>query len=463
MPDLLAIGRFAPGAARAALLASWPAGRPARLLAAFTEPLAAAFEDLARAGAGPAELTAALLVLQAVLAAVTHRADLGRPIARRLRPLCGADPRWADLLADDVQATYAQLQCYRPTPALPADLAGVPADLLAALQAAWRSAYEGLPSGLWHALCLAAAAPEPAAAELLVVVPPGPSDDGAEFPADLAAAAPVGAAVLDAWAEGLTLDQTVAAIDGAAPRCVAIAADRPPAAEALAAALPYLRLAAVGPGLDAAWLAARPRFALAAAGPPYADLLALLTAPDGQVLNPAAPGPFPDPRRWPLAAYRRDPTAADVILPVLGRDGARLAADLDRLLRRLPAARARLGPGLSATQAQDLLAALPRPMPSGWWLTLAEPALPAEPLALRRAELAGVLALVGPNAVPPELAAVLGQALNEVGLTLHLAVDVTDLDLPALAQRVNQVQAASPAAVRWVGRARPEAEAVLRP
>jgi hypothetical protein len=409
--DTPALGRFVPAAVRAALRGEWADGHPSEVFASLAAALADLMADLRTAGATGGTLAACLLAALAAVVSAGHRPDVARALARRLRADCDLAPAQALLFDDVVFATFAELQCYRQGLALPADLADAPADLLSVVGQTVLAALHDLPGALWHTAALGARR-ETHDGGLTVVVPPGERDAAAPFPGELVAATPPDAAVIDAWAERLSPDETVAAVRATRPRLVAIAWDREDAAEALAARLTGTRLGAVCPrSVDSAWLAARPFLATAAAGPPYPSLALLLGAGDGAVLTADAPCRFALPDSWPLAGYRRRDEAADVVLPVEGRSGARLAAELADLTAAMPNALVRLDDGLTPEQAEELLETLPRPLPADWSLTIAEPHLPADPGDLRRAGVGQALLRIGPDHVPAAFASVVAETL----------------------------------------------------
>ena len=428
---------------RDGLVAEWLRGNRRRL-SAWLVTIADRAQVSARAGSEVQRLATYHAVLAAV-AATSRRPALARTLSPALWATCSPESPLAAFCEPDAAQTYAELALYRPELVLPAALGRADLAPVRTVHQALLAALGGLPTELWRAVALAAAQPPPAASELAVVVPPGESEWS--FPAELAAATPADALVVDARAERLSLAETVEEVVAGTPNRVVVWCDEPPVAAELVAAL----------------RAQRPDTWYAAWGGPERDP-DRPDVPFDAVLRPPfdlGAGPdFPPPTAWPLACYARVATDADVVIPVAGRAGGQLATDLTRTLAACPAAEARLGPGLSAAQADELLAALALPVARGWSLAIAQPDLPPALAGLRAAQLRQVVLTVGPAAVPASHLATIGAALADLGLSCALRVDVTGCDLPALSALVTAATGASAQAVTWHGTPAPDAAAV---
>lgn len=340
-------------------------GRRQRLFGHLVGAGRAVLETTAAHGE-PVTLTAAWLVVHAVVTHNSGRADLAAPLGRRLRELVPLPDELADYHRDEVTRTFAACQLGRVAMILPSPLACADGTWLKLLADRLNSALCDLPPELWRDLALSALRPPRPHGGLLIVIPSA----GGE-PWDLMAATPPGAGVIDARAERLTEAELLAEVHRSAPEQVAIdlRGGGDGLADAIAALVPSARLIALGRETVAA------PFAAALAGPPF-GALAGLAERSGAV----PPLPYPalgDLRAWPLACYD-----GEVIVPVRRRGGAQLACDLQAAHAAAPPARLRLAGGVSDEQLAELAAAMPLPTPVQW--STVEP-LSGDLSALRRA------------------------------------------------------------------------------
>jgi len=377
-------------------------GRRQRLFGLLVAALREATEQVAMT-APPACQVSALLGLVAVAVRATGQPALAKALAAPLARTLNPPEELARYLRPEVAWTVVETHRYRADVTLPPGLpAGDDPAIEPLLQAAF-TALGGLPTDLLEAVLLCRYARPRATADLLVLVPPTmalsraaardtPRPPAGPWPTELAASTPAGAAVVDARAERMWLDEAVAEVTARRPRVVALQQPEAPAAafdallDLLGAALPETAFWLLA---EAATQPADRRFEQVLAGPPFDGLRRLTTGEPG------------DPSAWPLACYRQCATDADVVLPVVGRSGAALASQLETAAEACPAARLRLAPGLTAAQAAELTLAIRRPAPPAWSLPLAGAALPAEPATLRRAGLDTVVVQVGAAASPP--------------------------------------------------------------
>ncbi len=439
---------------RARLVAEYTDGRRQRLFG----HLASCFEHcLVRAVAGGdvATRVGAYLMLQAVVVfSGRRRTDLARPLAAVLTRQLDLPGRLAGFLDPDVADVYAHTQTYRAEAWLPPDLGRCDTESLRQLVRTANELLGGLPDELWDAIALSAAGygARPDRGGALLVIPPatetpstagGARPAGWTFPAELALAVPEAFGVLDARAERLWFDEALAAVLGAAPETVFLSdpGDQPELFVTLAAELrrylPSTRLVGLTTGPPSG---AGPLLDELLGGPPYPPL-------DADPA-PRARRPFPLPYRWPLACYRRRATDADVLIPVTGRDGVVLAADLARCRQLGAACRVRLEDGLTELQAEGIAAAFRAPDPPAWSLRLASPAVPWDAARLRAAGLRSVCLDVAVGAVPFDLAAPVAEALAALGLEVQVQIDTTGL---APAEVAAEVRRLAPAAASFTG------------
>ncbi|MCC7495643.1 MAG: hypothetical protein IT204_25050 [Fimbriimonadaceae bacterium] len=411
---------------------------------------------------------AAWLLLHAALVHAARRVDVNEPLIAELTRLLRPTGPLAEYVDPDVTRAYVQTSSYRSHAWLPAPLAQTDSGRLSALVTAVSDHLGGLPPQFWDAVVLSSCRPARATrGGLCLVVPPldersGSAVSGLLRPLprrvepELLAATPAGATVVDAAAERLWFDEALAAVVAAAPARVALwldpALDRRPAVALVASLrqlLPALRLSAVVPAAEVA-LADYVGFDAVVLGPPFN----LGVPADQPLIAPGEVGRYPDVGAWPLACYRREPSDADLWLPVAGRDGEALAADLAATLQRFPVARVRLAAGLSHRQAAALALALPRPVQRHWSLELHSPALPGDPVALHAAGLRQVCLRVGPGAVPLAALEPCAAALQQLGLEL-----LVEAESPAdPAELLAALAAAGPAAVSFCGPQRDAAQ-----
>lgn len=357
---------------------------------------------------GARERILAWLGLQAGVATACGGVLLVEPLTEALRELLPLGSPLADFLEPAPLRVWAETATYLPQLSPPQAFADLDPALANSLRERCQEAFKELPAGLWRGVALAAASGRRTPSNVVVLVPPGPFDE--RCPADLLAATPPGANVLDAAAERLTWAETVDAVRELAPTLVL----HPPGA-VVAPHLPEFTCAPlVGPGPDE---------------------------------------PFPDPTAWPLACYR------ELVVPSAGRPPARLAADLGEVLAAVPEALVRVGQ-LDEEQAAALLAGGWGPRGRGWSMTVEQPVLPSCLADLRQVGLRDVVVLTAPGAgVPAALLSVIGEGLRQLRLPWRLEVELQGLGQPELAALVQEVTVAAPNEVIWCGTPTPSAAA----
>lgn len=325
------------------------AGRRQRLFGHLVGAGRAVLETTAAHGE-PVTLTAAWLLVHAVVAHNSGRADLAAPLGRRLRELVPLPDELADYHRDEVTRTFAACQLGRAAMILPSPLAAADGAWLKLLADRLNGTLCDLPADLWRDLALSALRPPRSRGGLLIVIPPCGDE-----PWDLMAATPAGAGAIDARAEQLSDQELLAEIHRLAPELIAIDVRRGGGelVDSVASLVPAARWVALGRET------VEPPFAAALAGPPFGALAGLADR-SGSV----PPLPYPalaNLRAWPLACY-----GGEVIVPVIGRSGAQLACDLQAAHAAAPPARLRLAAGVSDEQLAELAAAMPLPAPVQW-------------------------------------------------------------------------------------------------
>lgn len=407
-------------------------GRRQRLFGQLVAALREALEQVAVA-APPDHQAATMLGMVGAVVRATGEAGLARALAVPLGRTLHLPEEFSHFTRPEVAWTMAETHRFRTVVQLPP---GLPASNEATIQPhlqATFAAVSQLPTQLLDAILLSSYARPRAATPLVLLVPPtttqSRTDAGQEarpaagaWPSELAASTPAGAAVVDARAERLWLDEAVADVAARHPEHVVVWQSAAPdeafgaLRQLLGAALPKTSLTLIHDGSVPPVQAA---FEQVLTGPPFAALAKLAAGEPG------------DLSAWPLACYRQSHTDADVLLPVAGRSGGELARMLERAEASCPAARLRLAPGLTAAQVTEMAVAIRRPGPPAWTLALPTAALPADPAMLRRAGLTAVVVTVGSGGLTPPLLAAVAQALSDGGLRLWVRVETAALEVSA--------------------------------
>ena len=435
-------------------------GRRQRLFGMLSAGLRDPLEQLA-VTAPPACQVSAFLGLLGVVVRATGHAPLAKALAEPLAHTLNPPDDLARYLRPEVAWTVAETHRYRAEIAVVQGLPNPGEPPVGPHLRAAFGALSGLPADLLEAALLSSYARSRAAAELVVLVPPTtgltraaaagePRPPTGPWPPELAAAVPPEAAVVDARAERLWLDEAVAEVATRQPKVVAILQPNVPGPE-FGALLDLLRAAVPQAAL---WLlvegepAPRPGvFQRVLTGPSF-DGLARPRDAATSVDQHVPVAPLADIAAWPLACYRQTATDADVVLPVAGRSGAAIARALAAAHQQCPVARLRLAPGLSSAQAAELVVAVRRPDPPAWSMPIMGASLPAEPRGLRRAGLSSVVVTVGSERLPPPLLAVVAEALQAAGITLQVKVLTDGLERDAT---LGELRAAEPEAVSFHG------------
>lgn len=399
--------------------------------------------------APPPQQAATFLGLVAVVVRATGQSVLAKALAPPLARALALPAELARYARPEVAWTVAETHRFRQEVLLPPGLpSGGEPPVEPLLQAAF-AAMQSLPPDLLDALLLSSYARPRTKAGLVVLIPPATARNRAaassdrrpapgSWPPALAAAVPASAAVVDARAERLWLDEALAEVVAREPEAVAIY-QPPEPDEAFAALLPLLASA-----VPAARLVLLHDAGVAPADGPFAEVI---PGPEFGGLHRLADGAPGDPTAWPLACYRHCPTDPDVVVPVAGRDGRALARRLEALSDACPAARLRLAPGLTALQANELAATVRRPNPPRWSLAMDGAALASDPATLHRAGLTAVVLKVGGDGLALPLLSAVAQAFASAGLQLFVRLQTSGLDGEALAE----LRAARPAAVSFHG------------